>query len=47
MADAADWVDHWSSHRYSIHEHSVKVASDTILVMLWWKDEAQLLELNG
>ncbi len=45
LADAADWIDHRSSARYSISEHGIKIANDTILVLLWWKDESQISDL--
>lgn len=46
LADAGDWIDHRNSSQYSIHEHAIKIADDAILVMLWWKDEAQLVDLD-
>ena len=44
-ADASDWIEHQSSYNYIIVEHGIKITKDTILVLLWWKDESQLLDL--
>lgn len=45
LSDAEDWIDHRSSHDHTIVEHGIKIASDTVLVMLWWRDEEQLTNL--
>ncbi len=45
LVDADDWIDHRDAHRYTIYEHSISVSSDTIVTLLWWKDEAQLVDL--
>lgn len=42
--DADLWIDHRSSSRYMICEHSIRVGAE-ILVLLWWKDESQILDL--
>jgi hypothetical protein len=44
--DAADWIDHSSSERYDICEHSVKIGDDMVFAMLWWKDESQIVDLG-
>ena len=43
--DAYTWINYSSSEGYKIQEHSIKVADDEVLTMLWWKDEKQLIEL--
>ena len=45
MADAESWIDHRDSYRYNIHEHSIKISNDAILVLLWWKDESQIVDV--
>jgi hypothetical protein len=44
IVDADAWIDHRSSSRYTICEHSIRVGAD-VLVLLWWKDESQILDL--
>ena len=46
LVDADEWISHRDSERYCIYEHSVKIAGDAILSMLWWKDESQILDLS-
>ena len=43
---ADGWITHPQSRRYSIREHSRRIARDLILTLLWWKDERQLLDLD-
>jgi hypothetical protein len=43
---ADGWITHPDSHRYSIREDSVKINSELVLSLLWWKDESQLLDLS-
>ena len=45
LTDADDWIDHRDSYKYTIYEDSIKVSSNTVLTMLWWKDESQLTDL--
>lgn len=45
ISDAYTWINWPSCEGYKIHEHSIKVAEDEVLTMLWWKDEKQLIEL--
>ncbi len=45
LADADSWIDHRSSIQYTITEHSIRVGTD-VLVLLWWKDESQILNLQ-
>lgn len=42
---ASDWFTHPRSNRYSIVEDSVRIFDGTVLSLLWWKDESQLLDL--
>lgn len=39
------WINHRNAERYRIRQHSVRIAEDTVLTMLWWKDEAQIVDL--
>lgn len=45
-ADARDWITHRHAHRYTVIEHAIKTSEDTVLVLLWWKDESQLMDLT-
>lgn len=45
VSDAYTWINWPSCEGYKIHEHSIKVAEDEVLTLLWWKDEKQLIEL--
>ena len=44
IVDADLWIDHHSSGRYTICEHSIRVGPE-VLVLLWWKNESQILDL--
>jgi len=44
---ADGWIDHPRSKWYEIIEHSIRISSNGILSLLWWKDERQLLDLGG
>jgi hypothetical protein len=45
---AADaWFGHRDARRYAIREDSVWIAGDLVLTILWWKNESQLLDLEG
>jgi len=44
-ADA--WFEHRDARRYAIREDSIRITDDLVLTLLWWKDESQLLELEG
>lgn len=43
---ADEWIDHPDAHRYSIREDSIRLASDLVLTLLWWRNEQQLLDLD-
>lgn len=43
---ADSWFTHPSAHRYGIREDSIKISSNLVLTLLWWKDESQLLDLE-
>lgn len=43
---ADGWIDHPRSKWYEIIEHSIRISSNGILSLLWWKDERQLLDLG-
>lgn len=42
---SSDWFTHPRSRHYSIMEDSVRIFDDTVLSLLWWKNEQQLLDL--
>lgn len=44
--DADFWISHRDSDRYTVVESSVSITPDTLMVMIWWKDEAQILDLE-
>ena len=48
---ADGWIDHEDAGRYSLCEDSIKVnlskGSYYVLSLLWWKDERQLLDVEG
>jgi len=44
---AADgWVAHVDAHRYAIREDSIRITDDSVLSLLWWQNEQQLLDLE-
>ena len=43
---ADQWITRSGSERYSLREDSVCVSGDSILSLLWWKDETQLLDIE-
>lgn len=43
---AAGWVNYPNSECYSVCEDSIKVGSNLVLSLIWWKDEKQLLDLG-
>lgn len=45
--DADAWIEHRDAYRYTIIEDSVKLPDDTVLTLLWWKNEQQLIDLSG
>lgn len=45
-AEASDWFTHPRSKYYSVQEDSVRINADTVLSLLWWKDERQLIDLE-
>jgi hypothetical protein len=40
------WITHTNSKDYHICEDSIRVGTDAILTLLWWKNEQQLLDLD-
>ena len=44
---ASDWVTPCASGAYGIMESSVRITGTLVLSLLWWKDERQLLDLDG
>lgn len=45
--EASDWFTHPRSKNYVIFEDSLKVFDDTVLSLLWWRNEQQLLDLDS
>ena len=44
---AADgWFGHRDAGRYAVREDSVRISSESVLTLIWWKDERQLLDLE-
>lgn len=41
---AEAWIDHERAEDYTIVEHAIKVADDTVVSLLWWQDESQIEE---
>ena len=39
------WINHESSPEFVIHEESIKIDTQLVLTMLWWKDETQIVRL--
>lgn len=44
--DADAWIDHPDAADYVLVESSVKVTPELVVTLLWWKDEAQILDLE-
>lgn len=45
--DADDWVEHQDSADYVVEEDSIMVAPDLVLSLIWWKNERQILDIDG
>jgi hypothetical protein len=44
--DCDTWFTHEDAHKYVLMEDSLKITSDLVLSILWWKDESQILALQ-
>lgn len=42
---ADSWIEHGAAHRYTVIEDSIKIPPDTVLTLLWWKDQSQINDL--
>jgi len=40
------WINHPRAERYWIKEDSLRLKEGTVLSLLWWEDERQLLDLD-
>lgn len=40
------WFDHEHSRRYDVRESWFRTTSDSVVVLLWWEDERQLLDFE-
>lgn len=38
------WIDKKNASDYDLIEHSVKISDDLVLAILWWKNEAQIVD---
>ncbi len=47
VVDADEWIDKADAARYSLLEDSVRAGEGMVLTLLWWKDEAQILNAEG
>jgi len=47
LVDADEWIDKADAARYSLVEDTVRAGAGTVLTLLWWKDEAQILDAEG
>lgn len=43
---ASEWFYHEAADRYTIYEHSIKLAPNLVLTLLWWKDPEQIARLQ-
>jgi hypothetical protein len=43
---ADGWIDRQDASRYGVVEDSIKTGPISVLTLLWWKDERQLLDLS-
>jgi len=43
---ADEWFTHPRSGEYTIHEESVRITAESVLSLLWWKNEDQLIDLE-
>jgi hypothetical protein len=41
------WFEHEQADRYWIREDAVRITSDLVLSLLWWKDEQELVALDS
>jgi hypothetical protein len=44
--DSDVWFTHEDAHKYVVQEDSLRITSDLVLSILWWKDESQILALQ-
>lgn len=44
--DADAWIDHEDAANYVLVESSVKVTTELVVSVLWWKDQSQLRDLD-
>jgi hypothetical protein len=41
------WFSHRNAANHWIHEDSILVSVGSVLSLLWWKDESQLIEIDN
>lgn len=44
---AEAWIDRRDAHQYTLTEHSIMIADDVVLTLLWWQDEKQIRDFNS
>jgi Zn-dependent peptidase ImmA (M78 family) len=42
LIDADSWIDEDYAADYTLTEHTIQVAPDTVVTLLWWHDETQI-----
>lgn len=40
------WINHPQAHRYWLREDSLRLTEGSVLSLLWWEDEKQLIDLD-
>lgn len=40
------WLNHRNADNHWLHEDSIPISDGSVLSLLWWKDETQLIEIN-
>ena len=43
---ADNWINQPDAYQYEIREHTIKITTNFVLTLLWWKDESQLIDLD-
>lgn len=43
--EANIWIDRKDAQNYEVIESSMKVSEDSVITLIWWKNEAQIIDL--
>ncbi|MDX2218248.1 MAG: ImmA/IrrE family metallo-endopeptidase [Burkholderiales bacterium] len=46
LIDADCWIDEDNAADYTLTEHAIMVAADTVVTLLWWHDESQIRDCD-